>query len=55
MRDLEVEIKSRILEELYTSIERMNQALLDGNTAIYKSEVERQKHLRSEFESLVED
>lgn len=54
MGDLVDMVKAETLAALYRSVERMNQAVVDGNQDIYQSEVGLQQNLRRNFEELSE-
>ena len=47
-------VKRETLMAMYRSVDRMNQAVVDGNTEVYQSEVGLQQNLRSNFEELLE-
>jgi len=47
--------KAETLEAMYRSVDRMNQAIVEGNQEVYQSEVGLQKNLRRNFEDLQKD
>lgn len=55
MGDVTQDLKQAILEELYESVDLMNNALLAGNHAAYMHEIGRQVALRQEFELMLSE
>ncbi len=47
--------KAETLEAMYRSVDRMNQAIVEGNQEVYQSEVGLQINLRRNFEDLQKD
>jgi hypothetical protein len=45
--------KEETLQAMYESVDRMNNAIVNGNQDVYQSEVGLQKNLRSNFEELL--
>ena len=47
--------KAEALKAMYASVNRMNNAVVDGNQDVYQSEVGLQQNIRSNFEELLEE
>jgi len=47
--------KAEALKAMYASVNRMNNAVVDGNQDVYQSEVGLQKNIRGNFEELLEE
>jgi hypothetical protein len=47
--------KAEALKAMYASVDRMNNAVVDGNQDVYQSEVGLQQNIRSNFEELLEE